>query len=142
VYLERNHSHLLNKKLMFLKLLETQNESFAVWASCKKIIVFIFYFLFFIWVNYIFHKLSHNTKHIRFWLHISPLWIFVHNELKIYFSCIFWRVPTWIHMAKLPKCWRTWCQKKDWIIHRILDFHFFFKFFFCSSSMRLLQFEC
>jgi hypothetical protein len=37
-----------NKKLMFLKLLETQNESFAVWASCKKIIVFIFYFLFFI----------------------------------------------------------------------------------------------
>ena len=31
-------------------------------------------------VNYIFHKLSGNTKHIQFQLHMSRWWTFVQNE--------------------------------------------------------------
>jgi hypothetical protein len=53
-------------------------QSIAVWAAYakKNIKISIFSFA---QVNYIFHKLSRNTKHVQFKLHMSMLWSFVQN---------------------------------------------------------------
>jgi hypothetical protein len=66
----------LTPKIPFL---ETKNWSIAVWAACvkknKKNSIFSFR-----QVNYIFHKLSVNTKHAQFQLCMSPWRIFVENK--------------------------------------------------------------
>jgi hypothetical protein len=53
-----------------LKFLETKNWSILVWAACVKKNNFISFFSFG-QVNYIFHKLSVNTKHVQFRLCMS-----------------------------------------------------------------------
>jgi hypothetical protein len=62
-----------------LKFLETKNWSIAVWAACVKKNIF-FSFFSFRRVNYIFHKLSVNTKHVQFRLRMSPWQIFVEKK--------------------------------------------------------------
>jgi hypothetical protein len=40
-------------------------------------------------VNYIFHKFSVNTKHVKFRFRMSPWWSFVENRCSAHFSCNF-----------------------------------------------------
>jgi hypothetical protein len=59
--------------------LETKNWLIAVWAACVKKNNFFSIFSFGR-VNYVFHKLSVNTKHAQFRLCMSPWRIFVENK--------------------------------------------------------------
>ena len=51
----------------------------------------------------VFHKLSRNTKHVKFQLHMSLWWSFVQNGFYVHFSCIFRGVPTCSHVAKIAQ---------------------------------------
>jgi predicted transglutaminase-like protease len=81
--------------------IETKNWSIAVWAACmKKNEFFSIFFKNFIQVNYIFHKLSVNTKYVQFRLYMSPWQIFVENGYQAHYSCIFYGAPTSSHVAE------------------------------------------
>jgi hypothetical protein len=82
-------------------------------------------------VNYIFHKLSVNTKHIKFWLCMSPHGqINVGNGYLAHFSCIYWGAPTCSHVAKTTQGLKGRVLRKKFVfVHKILVFHVFFFLF-------------
>jgi hypothetical protein len=92
-------SHLGHPQSDRLKFLETKNWLIADWTACVKIYLFISIFSF-RRVNYIFHKLSQNTKHVQFWLCMSPWCSFIQNGYYVHFSCIFLGAPTCSHVAE------------------------------------------
>jgi hypothetical protein len=63
-----------------------QNWSFGIIRNISILI-------FFAQVNYIFHKLSSNTKHVKFRLRMTSWFLFI----QIFFSCSFWEAPTCSH---------------------------------------------
>jgi hypothetical protein len=99
-------------------------------------------------VNYIFHKLSRNTKHVKLQLHMSPEQSFFKLNCRFIFLISFEEPLCTFTWLKLPNGWRVGCRKKTLIFHRILNFHFLFNSCFCSrfhmmsSSLWLLWFEC
>jgi hypothetical protein len=78
-------------------------------------------------VNYIFHKLLGNTKHVKFWLRITPWWSFVQNEIKVHFSCTFWGAP---HVAEIAQGLKGMVLRKKFVLPIeswfFTSFHFFF----------------
>jgi hypothetical protein len=63
-----------------LKFLETKNWLIAVWAACVKKNIFFSIFSFG-WVNYIFYKLSVNTKHVLLKMGIKLIFPIFFEEL-------------------------------------------------------------
>jgi hypothetical protein len=94
-------------------------------------------------VNYIFHKLSVNTKHVQFQLRMSMWWIFVENGYVL--SSFFLYFLRSSHMQPCGwNCERAKGQsakKEVCFAHRILVFHFFLLFFFAHGST-WCQLEC
>jgi hypothetical protein len=81
----------------------------VVWAECEKIFYF-FSIISFGQVNYIFHKLFGNTKHVQFRLHISPWWIFWFKMGCKFIFLVFTEELQHVAMLlKLPKDWRVGC---------------------------------
>jgi hypothetical protein len=86
-----------------------QNWSIAVRAVCVKKNNFFSIFPF-RWVNYIFHKLSVNTKHAQFRLRMSP-WLKIGIKLIFHiFSKDLLHAAMWL---KLPKGWKAGFSKNS-----------------------------
>ena len=81
-------------------------------------------------VNYIFHKLSVDTKHVQFWLHISPWWSFVQNGFLVHFSYTFWEAPTCSCVAETAQGLKGKVLKNSLFCSLNLDFSLFFHLFF------------
>jgi hypothetical protein len=88
--------------------LRLKNWSIAVWAACmKKNKFFSFYFS--KRVNYIFYKLSANTKHVQFWLRMSLCDFLFEMGIKFIFPVLFEELSHAAMWPKLPKGWRAGC---------------------------------
>jgi hypothetical protein len=103
---------------------------FCLGSLCKDFILFFSFF--FGWVNYIFHKLSVNTKHIQFRLRMSLWWSFVQNGYWVHFSCIFWGAPTCSHVAKTSQGLKGRVLRKKFVLSIESWVFTFFHFFSCS----------
>jgi hypothetical protein len=86
------------------------------------------------WVNYIFHKLSVNTKHVQFRLRMSPWQILLKTSIKLIFFCIFWGAPTWSHVAKTAQGLKGRVLKKQFFLPIETWIFTFFHFFFAHGS--------
>ena len=99
-------------------------------------------------VNYIFHKLLGNTKHVKFQLCMNQWWSFVQNGSWVHFSCVFWGIPTWSHVDETVKGLKGRVLKKKFFLPIESWFFTFFSLFFCSwfymmsSSMWSLRSKC
>jgi hypothetical protein len=85
-------------------------------------------------VNYIFHKLSGNTKHVQFRLHMSLWWSLVQNEYWVHFSCILWGAPTCSHVNKTAQKLKGRVLRKKFKLPIESWFLTFFHLFFSHSS--------
>jgi hypothetical protein len=86
-------------------------------------------------VNYIFHKLSVNTKHAQFWLYMSPWRILCWKQVLSSFFMNFLRSSYMQPCGwNYPRAEGQGSQKIVWIAHKILVFHFFSSFVFAHGS--------
>jgi hypothetical protein len=95
-----------------------------------------FSIIFFGQMDYIFHKLSGNTKHVNFQLHMSPWWIFVKNGLQVQFSYIFWGALICSHMAEISQGLKDRVPKKMFFLPLgswVFTFFHFFVFAYGST---------
>ena len=106
--------------------------SFIVWAPCENETTFFSIFSFG-QVNYMFHKLSSNSKHFKSQLNMSMWQIFCSKWIVNSFSCILWEVTTWGLKDRVPK--RFVLPIEFWI------FTFFIFLFMMSSSMWPLGYD-
>jgi hypothetical protein len=124
-------------------LLNSKNSLGTLWEEE----FFFFQYFNFGQANLKIHKLSSNTKYIKFCLRMSPWWNLVQNGLLIHFLYIFWEPLKCSHMAKIVPGLKGRVLKKNYcFVIRNLGFHFFCNFCFCSwfcmmlSSMQPLRY--
>jgi hypothetical protein len=125
----------IDSKVLYLplKFLETKNWAIVVWAACLKKNNFFSIFSFG-QVNYIFHKLSVNTKHVKFQLRMSPWQIFVENGYLAHISCIFSGAPTCSHVAETAQGLKGKVLRKKFFLPIESWFFTFFTIFFAHGS--------
>jgi hypothetical protein len=99
-------------------------------SLCEEI--YFFSFFSFGWVKYIFHKLSVDTKHVQFRLHMSPWWIFVENGYSVHFSINSQKAPTCSYVAKIAQGLKGKVLRKNFVLSIESWFFTFFHSFFCS----------
>jgi hypothetical protein len=95
-------------------------------------------------VNYIFCKLSVNTKHAQFQLRMSPSQIFCWKLILSSFFLYFFRSSYMQSCGwNCPRAEGQGAKKKVCFVHRILDVHFFSKKIFAlDSAWCHLQCDC
>jgi hypothetical protein len=77
-----------------------------------------------------FHKLSNNTKYVKFQLHMSLWWI-LFNKVCIFIFLYFLKSSYMQPRGQnFPRAEREGAKKEVYFAHRILGFHFFPLFFF------------
>jgi hypothetical protein len=79
-------------------------------------------------VDYIFHKLSCNTKHVS--TPFEPMVNYCSKWAVIQYSCIFWRAPICIHVAKTTEGLKGRVPKKKFILPIKSWIFTFFQMFF------------
>jgi hypothetical protein len=101
---------------------------FDVWAPCEEKINF-FFNSFFGTSNYIFRKLSNNTKHVKFQPLLSVWCIFVPKLVIDSFFLVFFEEILYAkYMAKTAQGLKVICYKLSLFCPWNLGFFFFFLF--------------